>query len=552
MQKERIEEIRKRLSNPVIETVVNVVMGFAQKLSGKTYYPYQSIIGANIIRHTVAKSTLDLTVLLSRQSGKSTINSEVTAAMMVILPELAKAFGGECSTLQRFATNYKGAGTGGIRVGVFAPIFDQAQVVFQGVKGILESDNGKAILRELGLTLNVARGDTVSLSNNSRISCNSASEGSNIESATHDLVILDEAQDITTKVITKSIRPMLANTGGNMVYVGTCGAHRYDFYETISRNKNLQLEDKIERHFEFDYRFCSNYNEDYKYFVEGDIEKHGYDSDSVKMNYRLVWMLERGQFCTPQILYGTEGWIGRGMTDPTYGIHLQKKGARCYAGLDFGKESDSTVVTVLEVDQSPIAKHNKFGQVQTDSGIYYQKKVLNWLEIYGDDYESQYWEVIDFLANYDIDKMCVDATSQGDPIADRLITYLPNIYVEPIKFSEKQNSEMFKLVQQEMMAGRIKIPYDLASSQNFLVKKFCHQMLELEKEYRMQYMKVKHPPVRGAHDDFFSSLALAVWATQEASLPEVREDPVNLFRGQARESSFFRKDKNTMPFVQFS
>ncbi|MEK6860383.1 MAG: LAGLIDADG family homing endonuclease [Nanoarchaeota archaeon] len=462
----------------------------------------------------------------------STVSAEITSSMLVCLPELAEVYGKTYKVwnnedqeyeypLKRFGTNFKGSGTGGVRVGVYAPILDQSNVIFSAVKNILEGERGTAILREMGLSITISRGDTFLLTNNSRIMCKSASEGTNIESATHDLILLDEAQDITEKVIVKSIRPMIANTGGNMVYIGTCGTAIEDFYKTIQINKNLEEEDGVQRHFQFDYLFCSGCNPYYKKFVSKEINKYGLDSDWVRMNFRLNWLLERGQFCTEDMMFGKNEWVDKNILEPTFEIVESEKIARCYAGLDLGKENDSTVVTIIAIDDKyPIFK---------DEGVYYRKYILDWLEIHGDNYESQYWEICDFLKKFNVDKMCIDATSGGDPVADRYMTYLTSIIIEPIKFSESKNSEMYKLAMQEVQAGRLKVPYGEASRENKKVKKFIHQMLELNKEYKGQYLKIAHPKLRGAHDDYFSSLALALWATRDATMPEIETFSTDLF-----------------------
>jgi hypothetical protein len=512
--------LQETLNDPILNEIAEMVIMFCSKLSGKTYYPYQEIIGKNILKHVIAQTGEDISVLLSRQSGKSVINGEMTAGAMVILPELAKVYKKEYPPVARFETNYKGAGTGGLRAGVFAPIDKQAHVVFNIVRTILESDNAKEILKELNITLEVSRGDTVSLSNNSRISCNSASEGANIKSATHDLIILDEAQDMVSRVIVDSIRPMRINTGGNVVYVGTCGNYKWDFYDTIQVNKNLEQEDGIQRHFQFDYNHCSACNPQYKRAVDKDIAKYGWESDEVKLNYRLIWLLERGSIVTDDMMYGTGYWAGRGMLDEEAEIEEINRRDHCFAGLDMGKENDSTVLTIVKVD--------KTNPIYTPDGTYYIKRILNWLEIQGDNYESQYWQIVEFLRRYSVDRLCIDAT-QHDPVADRMSTYLTNIDVEPIKATEQQNSEMFKLAQQEIQAGRIKVPYGPRSREHTSVKKFIHQHLELEKEYKGQILKAKHPDKRGAHDDYWSSHCLSVWATRDVTLPGVECHTIDIF-----------------------
>jgi hypothetical protein len=115
--------------------------------------------------------------------------------------------------------------------------------------------------------------------------------------------------------------------------------------------------------------------------------------------------------------------------------------------------------------------------------------------------------------------MYLDAT-QHDPMADRFATYLSGVEVVPCKASQSTNSDMFKFVSQEIHAGRIKIPYSPQVREADIMKKAVHQLLNLEKSWRQQYLHVSHPKIAGAHDDFFSSLCLAVMATQNDDMGE--------------------------------
>src|SRR5689334_15336426 len=100
--------LKDTLEDPILSEIVRVVMLFAQKLSGKEYYNYQQLIGETILRHVIAQTMEDITILLSRQSGKSTITGEVTSAMLVVLPVLAGVYGDKYKIWNPELNNEKG------------------------------------------------------------------------------------------------------------------------------------------------------------------------------------------------------------------------------------------------------------------------------------------------------------------------------------------------------------------------------------------------------------------------------------------------------------
>ena len=71
------------------------------------------------------------------------------------------------------------------------------------------------------------------------------------------------------------------------------------------------------------------------------------------------------------------------------------------------------------------------GTGPTSSGLY-DHRILNWLEIHGEEWEEQYFRIFDFLSNYSVMAVGVDAQGVGDVAADRLKRLLPTIQVEPL------------------------------------------------------------------------------------------------------------------------
>ncbi len=116
----------------------------------------------------------------------------VTCGLQVILPTLANMpmFAND-PRLQPFRE--------GIKIGIFAPALQQAQTNYMRMKGFLTSKRAVAVLEseEFNLQFNTSNGQTTSLSNGSRCTCFSASERSNIEGESFNLIVCEESQDIS-------------------------------------------------------------------------------------------------------------------------------------------------------------------------------------------------------------------------------------------------------------------------------------------------------------------------------------------------------------------
>ena len=108
----------------------------------------------------------------------------------------------------------------------------------------------------------------------------------------------------------------------------------------------------------------------------------------------------------------------------------------------------------------------------------------------------------------------IDATKE-EGMADRLMINLPNVEVVPCIFSSSFKSDMYKHLESALKTGRAKFPLHEEVQKSREYQKFIQQMGELEKEYRGQTLAVHHPNVRGAHDDYPDSWALAVYGARE-------------------------------------
>lgn len=423
---------------------------------------------------------------------------------MIILPELAN--------LPMFADDVRLKGfKKGLYVGIFAPSLRQAQTTFNRMKTRLSCNASCEVLEEFGLEFATANGQTVSLTNGSFVSSVSASDRSNIEGDSYMLIICEECQDISSFKIRKSISPMGASYNATMIKIGTATTFKGDFYETIQRNKKLWEEKKItlRRHFEYDYKVCQKYNPKYAKYIEKEMFALGEHSDEFRMSYGLEWILERGMFVDVNFLEKKCGL----KNEKRYSSDLE---ATHVVGIDLAKRDDSTVITVVEVDwNNPvIQEEQQTNTLDTVTYTAYNTKIKDWKELTGDNYDSQYYEILDYIKYFKVKRIMIDATKE-EGMADRLMINLPNVEVIPCIFSSSFKSDMYKHLESAIKTGRAKFPLHEEVQKSREYQKFIQQMGELEKEYRGQTLAVHHPNVRGAHDDYPDSWALAVYGAKD-------------------------------------
>lgn len=505
------EAITGSISDPQVEAeeddvnldwLIGKIVDYCEVQSGKNLYPYQREFAERIVESVLINDGEEITALFSRQSGKTETVADIMSGLLVILPRLA-----EIPKFHRILEQFKE----GLWIGLFAPSNEQAFTTFSRTRDRIRSKNAQMILNDPEINTKLDKeANPMLLSNGSVMRMHSAAKQSQIESKTYHILILEECQDIDQQKILKSIHPMGASTNATIIKVGTPNTKRCEFLDTINRNKRMDSRRRGRRnHYEFDYRICQRYNQRYKKYIEKEKARYGEDSDFFRMSYKLEWILDRGMFMSDQ------------MFEDMYDTKLQHQiqcSDYCAAGIDLGKKHDSTVVTVGRVDRSQMIEDQATGQMKA-----IKKEVLNWLELQGDDYESQYHEIIDFLRNYNIKCIFVDATGVGTPIADRLIYGFQNIAdVVPYEFSTSSKSEMWKNLQTEIRAGRLKVPSSAKAEKLRAYRHFDQQMHDLEKEYKGQHLICQHPKDdKDAHDDFCDSLALFALAADYDSMNEI-------------------------------
>lgn len=526
--------------------LVDRIYNFCEAYSGRVMYKYQTQFSKRIIRSVLENDGAEITALFARQSGKTETIAITVGGLMIILPQLAN--------MPMFAddprlTMFKD----GFWVGIFAPSQRQAQITYRRMRSRIQCKESIAILEDpdFRLEFTTSNGQTVALSNGSFVTAISASDGSNIEGESFKFIICEEAQDISNYKIRKSIHPMGAAYNATICKIGTATTFKGDFYEAIQRNKKDYEEKriKIRNHFEYNYKVVQKYNPRYAKYVEREKRSLGENSDEFRMSYNLEWIISRGMFIDIDEFEESCGDLFLDRVDRD----LQ---ANHVGGIDVGggsdkksKDSDSTVVTIVEVDwDNPVLMESSYNEETQEEEVYlaYNSYIKDWLEITPEiakDYEEQYAIIMDYLKNFRMAKLVVDATRESS-LGQRIRANV-KYEVELFVFSTKSKSELYKNLDKEINSGRAKYPNSKETQKTKEHQKFIQQMSDLQKGYSGSNLVVSHPDERGAHDDYPDSWALALWGAREPGVKDETEtkDRNKVFNGNKPLTQYARHQR---------
>jgi len=494
------------LSQEFVNKIIDKIMTFMEVLIGHPLHEYQIPLARRAIEAVIVGGGEELTALASRQSGKTETVSATLSTLMIILPLLAKIY-----------PDLLGKYKGGLWVGMFAPTESQAETLFSRTVTFLTSERALEVLgdpeiddvaQKVGGVTRMIRLKRLG----STLTMMTANPRAKIESKSFHVVVIDECQEADDFVVSKSIAPMLAYYAGTMIKTGTPTTSKNNFYRAIQLNKRLSTQrGRKQNHFQWDWRDVAKVNENYAKFIKKEMLRIGEDSDEFQMSYNCKWLLERGMFVTSSVLDE--------LGDKSQELVKVWHQTPVVVGIDPARKMDSTVVTVVWVDWD---RPDEFG--------YYDHRVLNWLEIQGDDWEEQYFQIVNFLNNYDVLAVGVDSNGVGDAVAQRLKLLLPRSEVIALTSSPTEQSKRFKHLQALIQRQALSYPAHAKTKRLRIWKRFYQQMTDAEVHYKGPNFTVAAPKENYAHDDFVDSLAIACTLTADLVMPEI-ESSTNVFFG---------------------
>lgn len=499
-----VEEEVDELSSEFVARITDRILQFMVVLVGHDLHTYQKPLARRIIESVIINDGEEITALASRQSGKTETVSDTLATLMVLLPLLAKIYP---DLLGRFKD--------GLWVGMFAPTESQAETLFSRTVTRLTSERAQEVLGDPEIDDQAAKVGGVTRmirlkKSGSTLTMMTANPRAKIESKSFHVAVIDECQEADDFVVSKSISPMLAYYAGTMIKTGTPTTSKNNFYKAIQLNKRrATARGARQNHYQWDWRDVAKVNDNYAKFIKKEMLRIGEDSDEFQMSYNCKWLLERGMFVTGTLLDE--------LGDKSQELVKVWHQTPVVVGIDPARKMDSTVVTVVWVDWD---RPDEFG--------YYDHRVLNWLEIQGDDWEEQYFQIVNFLNNYDVLAIGVDANGVGDAVAQRLKVLMPRAEVIPLTSSPTEQSKRFKHLQALIQRRMLSYPAHAKTKRLRLWKQFYQQLTDAEVQYKGPNFTVAAPKENYAHDDFVDSLAIACSMTVDLVMPEV-EATSNMF-----------------------
>jgi hypothetical protein len=509
--------------------LAEILVQLGQRMLGFDLYEYQVEPAIRVVYSMLVNDGADISMLFSRQSGKSQDTAFCACVIGITFPLLAKIYPKD---LGQYAN--------GVKMGLIAPQLEQVDTVYSRCMAMLWSEPCQKFLSLPDINDAPQSKVFFKLKNGSFLKAQSGAKQSKIESKTYHIVWLEEAQDMDDEKVRKSIIPMLAATFGTIVRVGTPNRQKCDFYHIIQKNKknDVALRTTVEkrsrrRHFEYDYKSVIRYKRKqfdkdgqrfhllYEKSVQRDKESIGENSEEFRMSYALEWMHELGMFTT-------EDFLEKNVYDNRASIGKWLKGDFVVAGLDIASARASTVLTLARLDTPAI-----------DFDDRPSKSLIDWVELSNMNYEVQLSIIAEKLIEYDVKILYGDYTGVGRALMDSLIHYLGEyITIIPYTFTVQSKSDMWKRLDEDFSAKRWSVPANKATRVKPEWKNFNDQMAHLQKYWRSSYLVAEK--INGWKDDYCDSLGLCTLAGNHIYTPPQEIEVTDNFMLSSSRSAMVR------------
>jgi len=398
---------------------------FAQKVCGVKPFPYQERLLRDPSKRVVS--------CMGRQTGKTT-------------------------TIALRAVHYVYTNPS-VTVLITSPSLRQSMIMFSRISSFILSSHllKRAIVRSTR-TL-------IQLENKSEIVALPASENM-LRGYTAHMIVADEAAFMPEELITQVIFPMISTTGGHAIFLSTPWGRDHFFYRAFMNPAYSVHKVKSEE--------CPLIRREFLEEMRANMTKEAY-----LMEYEAEFVEALNSFFPQDLI--------RRAIDPNLEFHPSLETdvpeGEYYAGCDFGKLQDHSVLTILKREGESI----KF--------VYMYEFPL----------ETAYTEVIGHLAHanqkFKLRDVQVDQTGVGESVLEELKNQ--GVPAEGLTFTVKTKENLLTCLKIAMENGRLRMPYD---------RRLCQQINEQQYAYsKSGHLQFTHP--ERSHDDMLWSLALGVWAS---------------------------------------
>ena len=444
--------------------------------------PYQAEVARAVLDSTQNSKGLTFSVEIARQGGKN----ELSAHLEVLLLTLYMAKGG---SLVKCSPTFK----------------PQTIISMQRLKERLSDFGFDGIFHtEMGYIIVLGGAREVFLS---------AEESSSVVGHTADILLeIDESQDVSKEKYNKEFRPMGSSTNVTTIHYGTTWDDTTLLEEIKQSNLELEKKDGVKRHFRYDWQQVGRSNAEYMKFVKAERARLGEDHPLFRTQYALLPISGGGGFLSRQqivLMMGTHPRLRGPQDSKTHyiaGIDLAgaREGDEKAALTAARPKQDSTVITMAQVDAA-----------QRSSASLAEPK-LNIVEQYqwtGTPHSQLYPQIVDALKKWNCQRVVVDATGIGQPVASFLRKELGS-RVKPFVFTQKSKSDMGFEMLSFANSSRIKL-YKQDGSPEY--REMMFQLERSRAQYRPNQTMNFYVDQSEGHDDFLMSLALTVEAARDFS-----------------------------------
>lgn len=487
---------------------------FVENELGIEFYEYQTEISDAIIETLLEQTGEEIPIEISRQAGKTEAIVCTVAFLMTFAKSLTKRFWG-----------YEAP----IRIIIFSPQKEQAKTDFDRLKAYL----GKLKHKGWGNIVDAQESNqtTLQITNGSFCYIFPLTPTSNPESKSADLIIYEEAHKIIDAQKKNKAEPMGASTNAPQISVGVAW-YQKNYFKNLIDAKPIHPSYPAERVIEIRrQKFEQDGNPRhllYERHYNKKLADVGPEDVALQTQYQLKWKLEAGQFMSAQ------DW--EDMTKPYLYLDGENKKqywtpqlldedreSECYAGVDTAKHPDSTVVTIVRWNEKT-----------------QWKELVALLELHGTNYSEQFT----IMSGYDtvegkktgkgmfdyfkVVGIGIDSTGQGSFMPDFFKTHTKykdeRSGLFEVKFSLPGKDMIYTNLMQTVTNRLTAIP----QTDTLELKKMRQQLLDLQKEYKGQFLSCHHPEDESGqsyHDDYPDSWALAEHAfalKQRIAKPKIR------------------------------
>lgn len=318
----------------------------------------------------------------------------------------------------------------------------------------------------------------IQLTNKSQIIALPCSENL-LRGYTAQLTICDEAAFIPEKTITQIIFPMLSTTNGTAIFLSTPWDKNHFFYKAFL-NPNYSTH-KIKS------TQCPLIKPEFLNEMQQNMTREAY-----LMEYEAEFVEALNSYFPQDLIRKCVESAQKLGLELCTNLERDFPKGDYYAGVDFGKLQDHSVLSVIKAEDN----------------------IIKLLYIHELPLETPYNQVIGHLTRanekFHFQKVQVDQTGVGEPILEEIRSQDMNC-VEGLKFTAETKEELLSGLKILMEQERLAIPY---------YRRLCEQINEQQYAYsKSGHLQFSHPP--NSHDDMLWALALAVKASRTEPSPKL-------------------------------